>query len=144
MKPLSWIFILLGVLGLVSVRIFEDRIFYDPFLAFFHSISKNKPLPEIIWPKLILGHILRFSLNFIFSLVIVHFLFRRKDWTMQAAILILLVFAVTFPLYLYCIYSDFKIGLLFSFYIRRFVIQPLAVLIIIPLFFYRKHTLKRS
>lgn len=138
MKILNWLFVLLGVAGLVGVRFFEDQLFYDPLLAFFHKLDKHAPLPDIVWSKLIISHLFRFSLNLLFTLVIVHFLFLRKAWTIQAAVLMILVFLVTFPLYLYCVYTDFKIGFLFSFYIRRFVIQPLIILLIIPLFYYRK------
>jgi len=53
---------------------------------------------------------------------------------MQAAALIFLVFLITFPIYLYCIHTKFEVGYLFSFYVRRFVIQPLVVLLIIPMF----------
>ena len=61
---------------------------------------------------------------------------------MQAVVLMLLVFAITFPIYLYCIHTKFEIGYLFSFYMRRFVIQPLILLLIIPLFYYRKQQLR--
>ena len=52
-----------------------------------------------------------------------------------------IVFAITLPIYLYCIHTKFEIGYLFSFYMRRFVIQPLILLVIIPLFYYRKKTM---
>ncbi|WP_280703935.1 exosortase F system-associated protein [Chryseobacterium sp. BIGb0186] len=63
---------------------------------------------------------------------------------MQGAILILIIFAITFPIYLYCISDKFEIGRLFSFYMRRFVIQPLILLLIIPLFYYRKQMMLRN
>nr|WP_295221722.1 exosortase F system-associated protein [uncultured Chryseobacterium sp.] len=53
------------------------------------------------------------------------------------------MFLITFPIYLYCIYDRFETGYLFSFYMRRFVIQPLILLLIIPMFYYRKHLDKK-
>lgn len=141
MKILSWFFALLGVLGLVAVRMLEDKIFYDPFLSYFHVANSSAKMPDFVWGKLILSHIFRFILNLVFSCVIIYFMFKNKQWTIQAGILMILVFAVTFPLYLYCVSDDFKVGNLFSFYIRRFVIQPLILLLIIPLFYYRKQIL---
>lgn len=129
---------LLGIVGLVSIRAAEEFLFYDPFLQFFHEANKSSAFPHFEWGPLILNHLFRFILNLIFSLLIVQAFFSRKDWTLQAALLITLAFAITFPLYLYCIYDHFEIGYLFSFYVRRFVIQPLIVLLIIPLFYYRK------
>jgi exosortase F-associated protein len=138
MKNLNWILVIIGVLGLISVRILEDRIFYDPFLSYFHEANKNLPFPDFEWGKLILGYIFRFILNLLFSCVVIHFWFRNKQWTIQGAVLIAIIFAITFPIYLYCIYDRFEIGYLFSFYMRRFVIQPLTLLLIIPMFYYRK------
>lgn len=135
---LRWIFVLTGVLGLIGIRGLEDRIFYDPFLYFFKSADQNAVFPAFVWGKLILSYLLRFSLNTFFSLLIIHFLFQSKEWTKQAFILILLVFVIVFPIYLYCIYDRFQFGYLFSFYVRRFVIQPLTVILIIPIFYYRK------
>jgi len=144
MKILSWFLVLAGVCGLVGVRMLEDAIFYDPFLNYFHEANKNISLPQIEWGKLIVSHLFRFILNLFFSCIIIHFLFKNKEWTMQGAVLITIIFAITFPIYLYCIYNQFEIGYLFSFYMRRFVIQPLILLLIVPLFYYRKQMLQKN
>ena len=138
MKILSWFLVIVGVVGLVSVRALEDKIFYDPFLNYFHEANKNLSFPPFEWGKLIAGHLFRFILNLFFSCVIIHFIFKNKEWTIQGALLITIIFAITFPIYLYCIYDRFEIGYLFSFYMRRFVIQPLILLLIVPMFYYRK------
>lgn len=138
MKILSWFLVIVGVVGLVSVRALEDKIFYDPFLNYFHEANKNLSFPPFEWGKLITGHLFRFILNLFFSCVIIHFIFKNKEWTIQGALLITIIFAITFPIYLYCIYDRFEIGYLFSFYMRRFVIQPLILLLIVPMFYYRK------
>ena len=138
MKILSWFLVIIGVFGLVSIRVLEDRIFYDPFLNYFHEANKNMTFPSFEWGKLIVGYLFRFVLNLIFSCLIIHFWFKNKELTIQGAILIIIIFAITFPIYLYCIYNRFEIGYLFSFYMRRFVIQPLILLLIIPMFYYRK------
>lgn len=137
-KILRWFLVICGILGLIAIRGLEDKLFYDPFLHFFKSANQNEVFPNFIWEKLILSYLLRFGLNTFFSLIIVHFLFQNKDWTKQAFILIALVFLIVFPIYLYCIYDRFQFGYLFSFYVRRFVIQPLTVILLIPVFYYRK------
>lgn len=144
MKFLSIFIVVLGIFGLIGVRMVEDSVFYDPFLDYFHAADKNAPFPDFEWAKLILNYIFRFSLNLILSALIVHSIFKNKEWTMQAVVLMLLVFAITFPIYLYCIYTRFEVGYLFSFYMRRFVIQPLILLLIIPLFYYRKQQLRKG
>ncbi len=138
MKFISWFLILVGIAGIISVRIFEDSLFYDPFLNYFHEGTKNAVFPDFEWGKLAISHIFRFALNLLFSCLIIHFIFKNKEWTIQGAILITIVFLITFPIYLYCVSDHFEIGYLFSFYMRRFVIQPLILLLVIPLFYYRK------
>lgn len=138
MKNLKWLFVVLGVLGLIGVRFLENKIFYDPFINYFHEANKDAIFPDFIWEKLIFSHLFRFFLNLFFSAMIVQFLFLKKEWAVQAIVMILLVFAATFPIYLYCISTKFEVGYLFSFYMRRFVIQPLILLLIVPLFYYRK------
>ncbi|MDO5616423.1 MAG: exosortase F system-associated protein, partial [Cruoricaptor ignavus] len=126
MKILSWFLVIFGIFGLVGVRFVEDDVFYDPFLDFFQGTKKN--FPDVDFGKLIASHLFRFALNLLFSLIVVHFLFRNKEWTVQALVLMVLVFVITFPIYLYCVYTKFEIGNLFTFYVRRFVIQPLVLL----------------
>ena len=141
MKILSWFFVVLGILGLISIRMLEDQIFYDPFLPYFHEANKHAVFPNFEWVKLIFSYSFRFLLNLFFSGMVVYFVFKNKAWTVQAIILMGIVFAITLPIYLYCIHTKFEIGYLFSFYMRRFVIQPLILLVIIPLFYYRKKTM---
>ena len=143
MKPLRILLVILGIFGLIGVRMVEESLFYDPFLNYFHAADKNAQFPDFAWAKLIINYIFRFSLNLILSAFVVHLVFKNKEWTMQAVVLMLLVFAITFPIYLYCIHTKFEIGYLFSFYMRRFVIQPLTLLLIIPLFYYRKQLLRK-
>ncbi|MDC8106275.1 exosortase F system-associated membrane protein [Chryseobacterium sp. PTM-20240506] len=144
MKILNWVLVILGVAGLMSVRVFENKIFYDPFLEYFHKADKTIAFPAFDWGKLILGHFLRFFLNLFFSCLIIHFLFKNKTWTLQGGVLITIIFLITFPIYLYCIHDRFEVGYLFSFYMRRFVIQPLIILLVVPMFYYRQQLLKRA
>ena len=141
MKILSWFFVVLVILGVISIFLFVDQIFYDPFLHYFHEANKHAVFPNFEWAKLIFSYSLRFLLNLFFSGMVVYFVFKNKAWTVQAIILMGIVFAITLPIYLYCIHTKFEIGYLFSFYMRRFVIQPLILLVIIPLFYYRKKTI---
>lgn len=143
MKLLRYFFVLLGILGLVGVRYVEADVFYDPLLAYFKESTTQSQFPEIKWMPLIGSHLLRFLLNVLFSVAVLQGLFANKIWTIQGIVLMMIFFAITFPLYLYCVYTQFSIGELFSFYIRRFVIQPLALLLIIPLFYYRKSIEKK-
>ena len=138
MKILNFILVFAGILGLISVRFLEDKIFYDPFLEFFKADYKVAQVPDFIWGKLMLSHFFRFALNLIFSAIVVHFMFLNKKWTIQAVVLMVVAFVFFFPIYLWCLYSKMEIGYLFTFSVRRFVIQPIILLLIIPILYYRK------
>lgn len=140
MKIINWLLVIAGISGLIGVRAMEDHIFYDPFLSYFHEADRNMPFPDFEWGKLIVNYFFRFIVNLFFSCVVIHFWFNNRKWTAQGAVLMLIIFGITFPIYLYCIYTQFEIGYLFSFYMRRFVIQPLILLLIIPMFYYRRYT----
>ena len=142
MKIYNWIFAILGILGLIGIRMVEGDLFYDPFLEYFHEANKHIAVPEFVWSKLITNHLFRFLLNLICSAIILQAIFNNKKWTVQGIVLMILVFAITFPVYLYCLHTELEIGYLFTFYMRRFVIQPIILLLIIPLFYYRKMLLK--
>jgi len=144
MKILNYCGVILCILGLIGVRVLEHNLFYDPFLSYFSVANPNAYIPDFEWGALILHYGFRFFLNLIFSVGIIHFLFRKKNWTLQAALLISIVFVIALALYLYCIYTRFEVGYLFSFYMRRFVIQPLVVLLLVPIFYYRKHMLEEE
>jgi exosortase F-associated protein len=140
MKIINWLLVIAGISGLIGVRALEDHIFYDPFLNYFHEADRNMPFPDFEWGKLIVNYFFRFTVNLFLSCVVIHFWFKNRKWTAQGAVLMLIIFGITFPIYLYCIYTQFEIGYLFSFYMRRFVIQPLILLLIIPMFYYRRYT----
>ncbi|MGA9211684.1 exosortase F system-associated membrane protein [Kaistella sp.] len=142
MKIVKWLFVALAIFGLIGVRMMENQLFYDPFQAFFHLANKHAPFPDFNWFLLVLNYLFRFLMNLLLSAAVVYLIFKNKQWTLQAIILMLIVFVITFPIYLYCIHAKFEIGYLFSFYMRRFVIQPLILLLIIPLFYYRKRVQK--
>lgn len=144
MKIINWLMVAVGILLLIGVRAVEDRIFYDPFLEFFHQANKEAEFPSFEWFPLILNYVFRFLLNVVFSLIVIHFMFRNKTWTLQAAALMTIVFLIALPVYLYCISTEFEIGYLFSFYTRRFVIQPLTLLLIVPIFYYRKSLISKD
>ncbi len=138
-KLLRILLLLLSVLGLVGIRVLEDNIFYDPFLAFFQGNYKSGTPPVFNGSSLIASHILRFGLNLLFSAGVIYGLFGSLKKLWQTVFLMGIVFALIFPLYYFSIANEMKLGTLYTFYLRRFVIQPLILLLIIPVFYYLDH-----
>ncbi|WP_026450493.1 exosortase F system-associated membrane protein [Aequorivita capsosiphonis] len=135
---ISGIVVLVGLL--VLIRAYEDSLFYDPLLDFFKMDYKSKPLPEVDTFALQTGIVLRFLLNTLISFAILWLVFRDKDIIKLSAILYFLLFAIFFLAFSFIIFTSEGVhGHLILFYIRRFLIQPLFLLILLPAFYFQKY-----
>lgn len=130
------IFTLLLVFALALIRFFESKLFYDPFLSFFKSEFQNKLLPEYNPLKLYLNLSFRYFLNSIISLGIIYVLFQSKP-ILKLSLWLYLLFFVILIVLLFVEINFFKDYLLL-FYTRRFLIQPLFLILFIPAFYYQK------
>lgn len=131
-------FSLVFVLLLVAVRIYENELFYDPFLLYFKSDFKDAPLPVFNSFKLFIGLLFRYTLNMIASLGLIYTLFKEIRMIKFAGFLYLFFFLI---LILYCftiLYFFGEDNKLAFFYVRRFLVQPIFVLLFIPAFYYQK------
>jgi len=121
---------------LVMVRIFQDNLFYDPMIKFFRS--PNTKLPNYDTAKLFLGLAFRYLLNSILSLGILWLAFKDKQVVKLSATL-LIVFFVLLAAALFIVLNIGEPSLLAVFYIRRFLLQPLFLILFLPAFYYQKH-----
>lgn len=138
-KILISIFIVL-CFGLI--RSFENQLFYDPFLVYFELDFKNVPFPEVSVFKLFLGLFLRFFLNTILSLSLIYTLFRDWEILKFSSFLYLFFMVILFVLF-FVILKYFPDGSWLLFYVRRFIIQPIFVLLFVPAFYYQHLILKK-
>ncbi len=130
--------IVFALLGLILVRAFEDELFYDPFLTFFKSDYQNKSLP-VYNSFLLFGNLLlRYFLNTFLSLVIIRFLFNDKKLVIFSSYLFLLFFIILILVFFVLLHFSERPDYLMLFYIRRFLIQPLFLVLFIPAFYYQQ------
>ena len=95
------LFVLFGLL--VLVRVFENQLFYDPYLTFFQNdyLYIDSPRREIA--KLIAFTTFRYALNSIISLAILYVVFRDKS-IIKFSVLIFVI-AFCYPiccLFIFC------------------------------------------
>ena len=137
-KGLKILLILLGVVLLVLIRVYEESLFYDPLLKFFKTEHTTQPLPAFNFCKLLLHTILRFIINSLISLGIIWVIFQQKE-VMKFSIVLygffLLLLAITFVILLHTSEAGQHLHL---FYVRRFLIQPLFLLLLIPAFYLQR------
>lgn len=130
--------VLFFVLLLALVRSFEDFLFYDPFLDYFKGNFNVLPLPNYNTLLLILGLLFRYSINSMLSLCIIYVLFKDVNMVKFASILYVLLFILFVISYLFIIHFYGNQNNLLLFYLRRFLIQPVFVMLFIPAFYYQK------
>jgi len=126
-----------ALLALVAVRAFEQQMFYDPFLNFFKTEFQGKSLPNYEGFKLFLNLFLRYFLNTIFSILLIYQIFKQKKLIVFVSWLYLFLFVVLAIIYFGLLYyktSDYLV----LFYVRRFLIQPLFLVLFIPAFYYQR------
>lgn len=132
------ILFLVFVFFLALVRTFEDQLFYDPFLAYFKKDFNSLPLPKFDAVKLFFGLLFRYALNTVFSLGILYILFKDVDIVWFTSVLYGFFFLVLISLFFVIIYFYEEHNNLMLFYVRRFLIQPIFVIVFVPAFYYQK------
>ncbi|WP_347373063.1 exosortase F system-associated protein [Aequorivita sp. Q41] len=133
------IILLLAIL-LVLIRAFENSLFYDPLLVFFKGAYKTAALPKMDVLALHFGVFLRFFMNTIISIAILWVVFKNKEVVKISALLYCLLFFIFFIVFGFIIFTSEEVGgHLILFYVRRFLIQPLFLLILLPAFYFQKY-----
>lgn len=125
------------VVLLVLVRLFEHQLFYDPLIDFYrYGGHLGMEVPEIIFPKLVLNISLRYWLNTLISLIILFVSFRDKNIVKFAALLFTLLFGICLAAFSVLYFNLNENNVMGLFYVRRFLIHPLFILILLPAFYY--------
>jgi exosortase F-associated protein len=127
---------LLGLIGLVAVRFYEQSWFYDPLLDFFKSDHKVMELPQLAFGKLMWNTIFRFVLNTSFSIMILWAAFQRREIVQFALILYALGALILLVLLAILLQVGGEGDHMTLFYVRRFLIQPIGLFVMLPAFYF--------
>ncbi|MFC0780320.1 exosortase F system-associated protein [Flavobacterium sp. HJSW_4] len=130
------------VIGLALIRLFEKKLFYDPFLVYFSADFHSSPYPEVQTLKFFFGLFLRYFLNSALSLWLIYALFQDRD-IFKFSLFVYTFFLVVLLVAFYVILYFFPDGGWLLFYVRRFIIQPILVLLFIPGFYYQLQKSKK-
>lgn len=120
------------VLLLILVRKYEGSLFYDPFLKYFHGRIDRAFYPDYDLMKVLLSVVFRYAVNTIISLGIIWLIYCNKSFVRFSLMVYVLFFIALLPVYIYLVQHYFELGNNFGFYVRRFLIQPILVLILVP------------
>ncbi|WP_405606627.1 exosortase F system-associated membrane protein [Polaribacter sp. Asnod1-A03] len=137
-KYIRIILVLILFLSFFFVRVFQKELFYDPLIEYFQNEYLYKQVGDLDFWKLITNMLFRYSLNSIISLGIIWILFLRKDYFKFSVFFLIVAFVILIIPFIFLLKNDFKNGYLLPFYIRRFIIHPIFLLLLLPAFYYQK------
>lgn len=125
---------------LILVRSFASTVFYDPFIDFFKNDYLKSTFPEFITSKLLVSLFFRYILNTLISLAIIYLFFQKKQLVLFSVKFYTITFVVLSIAYFILLKTEFSSGYLLAFYVRRMLIHPIFLLILLPAFYYQKKT----
>jgi exosortase F-associated protein len=137
-KFINYSLIIVLLLLIILVRQQENNLFYDPFLQYFKSVFQNKSYPNFNSTLLIFNYFLRYFINSSLSLAIIYLLFKDFKTTKLLLYLYIVLFVLlifTLFILLYFKNPDYNFIL---FYVRRFIIQPVFLILFIPAIYFQK------
>jgi len=137
-KKIKYMLVFLLVSLLFVIRAFESDLFYDPLIVYFQNDYLYSKIPEVdIW-KLVVDILYRYILNSIITIGIIQLVFNKKGFVKFAGVFLMLAFILLIVVFVFLVRNEFEAGYLFPFYVRRFLIHPLFLLLLLPAFYYHK------
>jgi exosortase F-associated protein len=123
---------------LILIRALVQPYFYDPLLDYFKHDYLNASIPELNFGTYFLNLFYRYFLNAIISLSIIYLAF----YDVKSLYFSIKFYALAFVILGLMLFILLKFNVtqnyLLTFYVRRFLIQPLFVFILLPAFYYQE------
>ena len=132
------VILMLLFLGLVLIRAFEDILFYDPYLIFFENdyLYIDSPRREVA--KLVLYTSIRYVLNTMISLGILYVVFKDTGIVKFSVMIYGIAYILLLVPFLYFVINPRQEDYYLFFNVRRFLIQPIGLILLLPAFYYYK------
>ena len=143
-KPVRIALIMVLFLMLILIRAFVQPYFYDPLLSYFKHDYLNAAIPELDFGLYFLNIFYRYFLNTIISLTIIYLVFNDVKALYFSIKFYILLFVVLSLMLFVLLKFNVTHGYLLTFYVRRFLIQPLFVFLLLPAFYYQKLKVGKS
>ncbi len=130
------LFILFGLL--ILIRFFENELFYDPYLEFFKNDYLYTDSPKVEVFKLAIYTVLRYAINTAISLAVLFVFFKDKSIIKFSGFIYIIAFVLLISGYMYFVLNPKQETYYLFFNLRRFLIQPIILILLLPAFYYHK------
>lgn len=137
-KVTKYILLSALILLLILIRFFEEVLFYDPYLTFFKNdyLYVDSPRREVL--KLVGFTSLRYVLNALISLAVLFVVFKDKSIIKFSGVIYMVAYVLLMLIYLYFVINPRQEDYYLFFNVRRFLIQPIILILLLPAFYYHK------
>ncbi|WP_411767863.1 exosortase F system-associated membrane protein [Winogradskyella sp. A3E31] len=137
-RYITYLGIALLIVLLALIRAFENDLFYDPYLLFFQNdyLYIDHPRREVA--KLVGFTSLRYFLNSVISLGIIYLFFKDRGILKFSGLVYVIAYIVILIPFLYFVINPKQEDYYLFFNVRRFLIQPLILLLLLPALYYYK------
>ncbi len=113
-----------------------EGVFYDPIVGFFSSSSSSLGNLTFDFSFYTLSMISRYAVNAGLTILTIHIWFRSKKYTTYTIDTLLVLGVLVIPLFLSQVYFDFPFGKMFAFYLRRIIVYPIVLLLLLAVFYF--------
>lgn len=142
-KALNIFAIFFLFLLLFLIRAFEESLFYDPLIIYFQNDYLYTSIPVIDKLHLIVDMLFRYTLNSLISLAIIYLIFRKKKIIKFSGFFLMTAFIILIVAFALATRNNLEDGYLLAFYLRRFIVHPMLLLILLPAFYYQSKFQKK-
>ncbi|WP_411556565.1 exosortase F system-associated membrane protein [Lutibacter sp. TH_r2] len=124
--------------ALIFLRGIYRSFLYDPLTEYFNFSYLNEGFPDINKLKYFGTVTVRYFLNSVISLLIIFVFFNNKKVVFLALKIYVFLFLLLNLIFFIELNFNFSNTYLVLFYVRRFLIHPLLLLILLPAFYYQQ------
>jgi exosortase F-associated protein len=129
---------------LALIRFYEKSLFYDPLIEFYRAEYLHGVIPQFETGKFLLHVFYRFWVNSALSLAILYVAFLDKNILKFSSFLYMILFIASFAAFAFLIFNIEEQHFMALFYVRRFLIHPLFVIILLPAFYYYRLKIRNN
>jgi exosortase F-associated protein len=126
------------VLLLIAIREVVAPFLYDPLANYFKSDYLYKPIPSLNLGLFFVSTFIRYFLNSVVSISIIYLFFNDIKMIFFASKLYLIVFIILIISLVAILKFNQGNGYLLLFYVRRILIHPILLLLLLPAFYFQK------
>lgn len=136
-KGVQFFLVVLLIVFLILIRALVAPIFYDPLNTYFKNDYLYVTPPKIELVLYFLHLFFRYFLNTVLSIAIIYVVFNNRKLVQFSLKFYVIAFFVLSSLLFVLLKFHVAEGYMLLFYVRRFLIHPLFVFILMPAFYYQ-------